>query len=329
MDNPGDGANYVFSNNISYTSLKVPTLYMALSAGDLATDPPSTARLPMPWCSRRTTSCRLSSTTSTRGVNPSTCTGTTSRRFTGPEGKAGTFAEFGAAEADLPAVPMRRDTTVLEPEGNAVLHFRADNPCVWLFHCHIKWHVASGLIATFVEAPLELQGNAVDLLDVTGENRAPDPLPDGYASGPRTTRQTATLFAVWSALGYGAANAERWAAESSTRERTLAIRWQKEHGRPPPPSLMGATLPGTSREQLHYRSWMSFLAGLCMVRGVISYRPIIVKQIGVRPVTWAYDVLAGMAGLGALGAALRLGHLEMVRERLEFDLGPDLRSWPY
>ncbi|RYP66265.1 hypothetical protein DL771_007917 [Monosporascus sp. 5C6A] len=152
---------------------------------------------------------------------------------------------------------------------------------------------------------------------------------DRYASAPRTTRQTATLFAVWSALGYGGANAERWAAESSTREMTLAIRWQEEHGRPPPPSLMGATLPGTSREQLHYRSWMSFLAGLCMVRGVISYRPIIVKQIGVRPVIWAYDVLAGMAGLGALGAALRLGHLEMVRERLEFGLGPDLRSWPY
>ncbi|RYP09921.1 hypothetical protein DL765_008293 [Monosporascus sp. GIB2] len=152
---------------------------------------------------------------------------------------------------------------------------------------------------------------------------------DRYASGPRTTRQTATLFAVWSALGYGAANAERWAAESSTRERNLAARWQEEHGRPPPSSLMGPTQPGTSREQLHYRSWMSLLAGLCIVRGVISYRPIIVKQIGVRPVIWAYDVLAGMAGLGALGAALRLGHLETVRERLEFGIGPDLRSWPY
>ncbi|RYP00497.1 hypothetical protein DL764_006489 [Monosporascus ibericus] len=152
---------------------------------------------------------------------------------------------------------------------------------------------------------------------------------DRYASAPRKTRQTATLFAVWSTLGYDAANAERWAAESSAREKTLVMRWQEEHGRPPPPSLMGAMLPGTSREQLHYRSWMSFLAGLCIVRGVTSYRPIIQKQIGVRPVTWAYDVLAGMAGLRALGAALRLGHLEMVRERLKFDLAPDLRRWPY
>ncbi|RYO86284.1 hypothetical protein DL766_003317 [Monosporascus sp. MC13-8B] len=71
---------------------------------------------------------------------------------------------------------------------------------------------------------------------------------DRYASAPRTTRQTATLFAVWSALGYSAANAECWAAESSTRERNLAARWQEEHGRPPPSSLMGPTQSGTSRE---------------------------------------------------------------------------------
>ncbi|RYP66264.1 hypothetical protein DL771_007916 [Monosporascus sp. 5C6A] len=36
MDNLGDGGNYAFFNNITYTSPKVPTLYTALSAGDLA-----------------------------------------------------------------------------------------------------------------------------------------------------------------------------------------------------------------------------------------------------------------------------------------------------
>lgn len=75
---------------------------------------------------------------------------------------------------------------------------------VWLFHCHLEWHVRSGLVATFVEAPLELQktlvipenhleackaggiptlgnaaANAVDYLDLTGQNSPPPPLPEG------------------------------------------------------------------------------------------------------------------------------------------------------
>ena len=78
---------------------------------------------------------------------------------------------------------------------------------IWLFHCHIEWHVDSGLIATFVEAPLELQksltipqdhydacnvgaipitgnaaANTVNLLDLGGENTPPAPFPDGYVS---------------------------------------------------------------------------------------------------------------------------------------------------
>jgi iron transport multicopper oxidase len=93
---------------------------------------------------------------------------------------------------------------MVHPNGNLVLRFKADNPGVWLFHCHIEWHVDSGLIATMVEAPLELQqslkipadhvaaceaagtpyagnaaGNTVNLLDLSGQNAPPSPLPDG------------------------------------------------------------------------------------------------------------------------------------------------------
>lgn len=61
------------------------------------------------------------------------------------EEEGGTFADSNVAEEDLAAVPMRRDTLVVYPNGNIVLRFRADNPGIWLFHCHIEWHVASGL----------------------------------------------------------------------------------------------------------------------------------------------------------------------------------------
>jgi iron transport multicopper oxidase len=104
----------------------------------------------------------------------------------------------------MPPVPMRRDTFVVRPNGNIVLRFQANNPGVWLFHCHIEWHVSSGLMATMVEAPLEIQksltlpkdhldacaagnvpvagnaaGNKVDWLDLSGENAPPGPLPAG------------------------------------------------------------------------------------------------------------------------------------------------------
>ena len=54
--------------------------------------------------------------------------------------------------------PMRRDTVLIYGNGYAVIRFKADNPGIILFHCHIEWHVEAGLTATFVEAPKELQG---------------------------------------------------------------------------------------------------------------------------------------------------------------------------
>ncbi|KAK2747994.1 hypothetical protein FQN57_001585 [Myotisia sp. PD_48] len=38
-----------------------------------------------------------------------------------------------------------RDTVQIPRRGHAVLRFRADNPGIWLFHCHIQWHLASGM----------------------------------------------------------------------------------------------------------------------------------------------------------------------------------------
>ncbi|WVQ76952.1 hypothetical protein IAR50_006631 [Cryptococcus sp. DSM 104548] len=49
--------------------------------------------------------------------------------------------------------PARRDTIVIPPTGSVTLRWRADNPGAWMFHCHIDWHLASGLAAVFIEAP--------------------------------------------------------------------------------------------------------------------------------------------------------------------------------
>jgi len=117
----------------------------------------------------------------------------------------GVFDPTNSTQTAYPAIPMRRDTFVLKPQGYIVLRFQADNPGVWLFHCHIEWHVDQGLIATMVEAPLELQkslsipqdhlaacqagniptvgnaaANTLNYLDLTGQNAQPAPLPAGF-----------------------------------------------------------------------------------------------------------------------------------------------------
>lgn len=121
----------------------------------------------------------------------------------------------------FPSVPMRRDTFMVRPEGNFVIRFRADNPGIWLFHCHIEWHLASGLVSTFVEAPLELQktmtvpsnhyevcaagatptagnaaGNTKDALNLDGQNLDVAPLPAGFTAGGIV----ALVFSVIAAL---------------------------------------------------------------------------------------------------------------------------------
>ncbi|ORX49058.1 hypothetical protein DM01DRAFT_1338235 [Hesseltinella vesiculosa] len=46
--------------------------------------------------------------------------------------------------------PMSRDTMMVEGEKFRVIRFRADNIGAWFFHCHIDWHLESGLAATFI-----------------------------------------------------------------------------------------------------------------------------------------------------------------------------------
>ncbi len=68
--------------------------------------------------------------------------------------------------------PMRRDTVLLQPNGNLVLRFRSDNPGVWMFHCHIEWHLAQGLIMTLVEVSFIQFGCLIYLLTAIGSSYA-------------------------------------------------------------------------------------------------------------------------------------------------------------
>lgn len=40
---------------------------------------------------------------------------------------------------------LKKDTVLVPRRGYAVLRVRADNPGIWMFHCHVLWHQASGM----------------------------------------------------------------------------------------------------------------------------------------------------------------------------------------
>lgn len=44
----------------------------------------------------------------------------------------------------FPKIPMKRDTWMLAARGYTVIRFRANNPGVWFFHCHMDWHNIAG-----------------------------------------------------------------------------------------------------------------------------------------------------------------------------------------
>lgn len=46
--------------------------------------------------------------------------------------------------------PLLRDTATIAATSWMAILFRADNPGVWLFHCHIDWHMSGGLAEAFV-----------------------------------------------------------------------------------------------------------------------------------------------------------------------------------
>lgn len=194
-----------FFDNITYTRPKVPTLYTVLSSGEQATNPEVYGAYTHSFVLEKDQIVDIVVNNIDPGRHPFHLHGHDFQALWRSPEEAGPFADSNITSADFPLIPMRRDTFVLYPDGNIVLRFKANNPGVWLFHCHIEWHVVSGLAATFVEAPLEVQktikipqdhldvcaagnvpvtgnaaGNTVNLLNLDGQNRPPPPLPKGF-----------------------------------------------------------------------------------------------------------------------------------------------------
>ncbi|RWA12496.1 hypothetical protein EKO27_g2600 [Xylaria grammica] len=85
--------------------------------------------------------------------------------------------------------PLKRDTITVEGFGWALIRFVADNPGVWLFHCHVIWHSEAGMGMQFLSRiddlrDLEVPEEARKLCDASeGELRKGAPPKDDVFFG--------------------------------------------------------------------------------------------------------------------------------------------------
>lgn len=211
MNNLDNGINYAFFNDITYTKPKVPTLHTVLSAGNLSAN--------AAVYGSNTHSIVLQADEVVDIVLNNLDTGTHPFHLHGHIFQV--IARGPAVDDSLPPVafnysdhtpfpeyPMERDVVYARPQSNFVIRFKADNPGVWFFHCHIEWHLDQGLALTLIEAPELIQlndtqqltenhkdvcikagvpweGNAagnMNFLDLTGQNVQQKDLPAGFTA---------------------------------------------------------------------------------------------------------------------------------------------------
>ncbi|KAL1876840.1 hypothetical protein VTK73DRAFT_9142 [Phialemonium thermophilum] len=216
MNNLNTGANYAFLNNISFTPPKVPTLFSVQSVGDLATDERVYGEFTHSVVLNHLDVVEVVVNNADSGSHPFHLHGHNFQVITRAPGYGPHFYDYlngdpvfydPSNHSAFPSTPMRRDTIVLPPQGYLVIRFIADNPGVWIFHCHIDWHLSSGLAMLMIEAPTQIQervhipdqhydvcragnvpfqgnaaGNTVNLLDLSGQNKQPGWIPGGFTA---------------------------------------------------------------------------------------------------------------------------------------------------
>ncbi|QLQ80124.1 hypothetical protein HG537_0D01240 [Torulaspora globosa] len=208
MDNLINGVKYAFFNNITYTAPKVPTLMTVLSGGDNVTDPYIYGTNTNTFVLQKDDIVEIVLNNYDNGTHPFHLHGHAFQTVV--RDRAFEDAPHPYDDSDhpeFPQYPMIRDVVYVNRQSNFVIRFKADNPGVWFFHCHIEWHMLQGLALVLVEDPLAIQatasqhltdsvqqvcrdagiplagnaaGNTADFFDLTGQNVQENRIPSGF-----------------------------------------------------------------------------------------------------------------------------------------------------
>lgn len=196
-------------NNVTYVQQKVPSLYTALTTGSDARNPLVYGVNSNPYVIDYNSVVEIRLNNLDGGAHPFHLHGHQFQVVARPNDTPDAPVSYNGDSSKFPRVPMRRDTVQVMENNYLVLRYRANNPGVFLFHCHVEFHVEAGLTATMIEAPLQLQqqqqipaghlatcradgiptagnaaGNTVNHLDLRDARTAPPPNPSGLAISP-------------------------------------------------------------------------------------------------------------------------------------------------
>uniref|UniRef100_A0A0L0NVV1 L-ascorbate oxidase n=1 Tax=Candidozyma auris TaxID=498019 RepID=A0A0L0NVV1_CANAR len=232
MDNLGDGVNYAFFNDITYTAPKVPTLFSVLSAGKFANNAAIYGSNTNTHVLQPGEVVEIVLNNMDSGKHPFHLHGHVFQTVFRSEGtddddNPEVYDPSNSDYEIFPKMPMQRDTVLVNPNGFIRIRFKADNPGVWFFHCHVDWHLEQGLAIVLVEDPALIQKKQAELpvshleaceklniptkgnaaarfgdteeswLDLTGENLQVKPLPPGFTPKGYVAIVACALAAVY------------------------------------------------------------------------------------------------------------------------------------
>ncbi|KAH8671175.1 iron transport multicopper oxidase fet3 precursor [Xylariales sp. PMI_506] len=158
-------------NNETYISQKVPTLYSAATVGDDNSNPAVYGDV-LPFVVNYGDVVEIVVNNLDAAIHPFHLHGHQFQIVERPASNAGTW---GGSDSGANPNPPKRDVVAVDANSYARLRFVANNPGIFLFHCHIEWHVEMGLTATLIEAPEKLHNYAIpqDHLDACTEMGIP------------------------------------------------------------------------------------------------------------------------------------------------------------
>lgn len=190
-------------NNVTYIPPKVPSLYTAATVGVNYSSNPEVYGQVNPFILKYGENVEIILNNNHNNLHPWHVHGHDFQVIQRGDPDVGAFSGYWA---NVSSTPMKRDTIMVNKNSNVVIRFTADNPGVWAFHCHIEWHIVTGLMATMIEAPEYLNdmsipktgietcehygaphrgnaaGNTVNPMDLTGGNTVVSQYDQGYVS---------------------------------------------------------------------------------------------------------------------------------------------------
>jgi iron transport multicopper oxidase len=138
-------------NNYTYLNQKVPSFYTAITTGNESSNPDTYGAV-NPIVVKHGEIVEIVINNLNTNLHPWHMHGHKFQVLDRPDPNYGRFN--GTYRPGYPhKSPVKRDTFMLQDNSWGVIRFRADNPGVWLLHCHIELHTTSGFTVTIIEAP--------------------------------------------------------------------------------------------------------------------------------------------------------------------------------